>query len=315
MARSVNPEHLREQWIQPPEPLVSSTSGLEESREGHGRIELVAERDEDGRTHLARSESEIPLAIQRRISTSSPGQPGRVCVVTPGGGQLGGDTLQKKIHCRSGSYLRVEDTGMQRIYGMKPGDYCQQQTEITVESGACLEWIPGPFLPYAESSYHEFVQFDLHDDSSLFVPFILLPGRMAHGENGEYNYYGKRVIGWNSTRRHGNSDNFSGLRFCDSLTLGQKVNSTPDECMTTLLLLLENERKNDGFMEDLRSVPDTYETVRGGVSLLDDGRTSVIQLASPEWEVLVDCINDLYVKFRKEMGVSKDPEPFLFTAG
>lgn len=314
----ITSKSLVNEWSTPPEDLINP-GNVEVSNAKHvrkpGRLILVAERDGTGITRLKQSRSRMPLAIQRKISPDTTGEPGRVCVLTPGGGHLAGDRLKKTIHCRSGSHLRVEDTGMQRIYGMKPGRYCRQTVSVTVESGACLEWIPGPVIPYENSSFHDFIELDLHDDSSLFVPFLLLPGRIAHGEQSRYRYYGKRIISENSTRQKDPGDGFHGLRFSDSLTVGTSVGFTPRKPLLTLYVLLENDERNEELIDTFRKLEESYGDLTGGTSLLADDRTLVFNGSSPSWEDLVGFVNECHVEFRKAVKCSETPSPFLFTAG
>lgn len=313
---SLTAEGLGRRWQFPPDdfPVDSPTRGEGNPTGKAGKLELTAVRGGDGSTHLKRSESRNPLAIQRRLVPESNGQPSRVCVVTPGGGLLGGDRHERSVHCQRGSYLRVEDTGLQRVYGMKDKKYCRQSTRITVESGACLEWIPGPVIPYADSCLHEYVQLELRDDAALFLPFVLMPGRLAHGENGDYEYYGQRVLGRNPGRNqeHGS---LSDLRFADSLTVGRSVGSTPDQTLSTIYILLENDERHNRLIEQLRTMFEREPDLRGGVSLLGDDRTVVVHLTASDWRNVLEYIRKTYVQFRKEMKFSTDPEAFLFTTG
>lgn len=315
ISSSLSADGLRRRWRRPPEELFAGGAepATTDRNSKSGKLNLTAARGEDGLTRLERAESENPLAIQRRIPSESSGEPPRVCVLTPGGGLLGGDRYERSIHGRRGSYLRVEDTGLQRVYGMGAEGYCRQETTVTVESGACLEWIPGPIIPYADGRLHEFVHLELQDDAALFVPFVFLPGRLAHGEDGDYDYYGQRVVGRNPSKDR-NDGPLSDLRFADSFTVGTSVDSTPDETIATIYLLLENDERHPKLIEHLRSAFEGIPAVRGGVSLLGDDRTVVAHLSSDDWQAVLEYVRESYVQFRKEMKFSEDPEPFLFTA-
>jgi len=103
------------------------------------------------------------------------------------GGVLGGDQLQLTIHVAANANAQVTSAGSTRIYRQRPGEVdSAQQTQVQVESGGLLEYLPDTLIPYARSRYRQRTQIELSHDAGLFYWEIITPGREALGELFEY---------------------------------------------------------------------------------------------------------------------------------
>jgi urease accessory protein len=104
------------------------------------------------------------------------------------GGVLSGDYLRTTVEVAAGARAQLTTTGATRIYrrrvgfGSSAGGCAVQETALRVESGALLEYLPDPVIPYAGSNYLQRTHIVLEQDAGLFAWDVITPGREAHGE-------------------------------------------------------------------------------------------------------------------------------------
>jgi urease accessory protein len=99
------------------------------------------------------------------------------------GGILTGDRLSLRIAAGPGSAAQVTSTGATRVYRHREGAVASQQiTEILLEEGALLEYLPDALIPYAGSRHSQRTVIRLEKQATLFCWEVLAPGRQAMGE-------------------------------------------------------------------------------------------------------------------------------------
>ncbi len=99
------------------------------------------------------------------------------------GGILTGDRLSLRIAVGPGSSAQVTSTGATRIYRHREGAVVSEQsTEISLEEGSLLEYLPDALIPYAGSRHSQRTLIRLEKQATLFWWEVLAPGRQAMGE-------------------------------------------------------------------------------------------------------------------------------------
>ena len=101
---------------------------------------------EAGRT-VARHRHSGPLRILQSLYPEGDG----IChnvLVHPPGGLVGGDTLDIAAHAQTGSHALITTPGASRFY-RSDGQPALQHTQLQVEAGARLEWLPLEALCYS----------------------------------------------------------------------------------------------------------------------------------------------------------------------
>jgi urease accessory protein len=104
----------------------------------HARLELDYTLEEH--RSVARFRHEGPLRILQSLYPEG----GTVChnvLVHPPGGLVGGDTLDIRVRASAGSHGLVTTPGASRFYRSE-GELALQRTELLLEPGARLEWLP-----------------------------------------------------------------------------------------------------------------------------------------------------------------------------
>jgi urease accessory protein len=104
----------------------------------HARLELDYQLE--NRRSVARFSHDGPLRILQSLYPEGDA----VChnvLVHPPGGLVGGDTLDIRVHAATGSHGLITTPGASRFY-RSDGELALQRTELTLDAGARLEWLP-----------------------------------------------------------------------------------------------------------------------------------------------------------------------------
>ena len=151
------------------------------SRGAHGRLALSFHRMLDGRTQVDVTAQAPPLRMVRAFQT--PDRAALVHLHNISGGVLGGDELEVAIDVGPGARGQVTTAGATRVYRHRSGRRdAVQRTHVHIASGALLEYLPDPLIPFAGSRYRQETNFHLAQDATLFAWDVISPGREARGE-------------------------------------------------------------------------------------------------------------------------------------
>lgn len=110
-----------------------------------------AQLDLDYRLEQQRSTARFRHDGPLRILQSLYPEGDAVChnvLVHPPGGLVGGDTLDIRVRAAPGSHGLITTPGASRFYRSE-GELAQQRTELTLEPGARLEWLPLEAICYS----------------------------------------------------------------------------------------------------------------------------------------------------------------------
>jgi urease accessory protein len=159
----------------------------------HGRLCLELESDQ-GRTVIVRQRSTPPLQIFG-LQHDAEGA-AYLQIVNPSGGLCEGDTLHVDITVHTGAHLYLTTTAATKIYPAEHGEVTRQQIRLYVASGAILEYMPLPLMPFAQAMYVQETTMHIEPGGVCMVAEVLAPGRMARGERLDYRLVRSRVEGW-----------------------------------------------------------------------------------------------------------------------
>jgi urease accessory protein len=152
----------------------------------NGRLHMTFAYDETSQqTRLATCEQEPPLRVIRAFPIAG----GGVLVHTHNlsGGVLGGDQLAISADIGPHTSVQITSTSATRLYRSAAEAPAATQTNtFHVQTGARLEYLPDPLIPFAGSRYRQHTQIELASDAGLFWWETLAPGREARGELFDY---------------------------------------------------------------------------------------------------------------------------------
>lgn len=126
-------------------------------------------------------EQRPPLRVLRAFTNPEGGA--LVHLHNVSGGVLGGDDLGLRVEVGEGCRVQLTTTSATRLYRCKAGAAdSAQQMSVTVGTGALLEILPDPLIPFAGARYRQETRFALQPGARLFCWEVLSPGREARGE-------------------------------------------------------------------------------------------------------------------------------------
>ncbi|MBA2681389.1 MAG: urease accessory protein UreD [Ktedonobacteraceae bacterium] len=103
------------------------------------------------------------------------------------GGVLGGDSLALHVEVAPNAYAQLTSTSATRIYRCSPQASTSIQTsEVRVQEGGLLEYLPDPLIPFAGARYRQRTRIELAAGAGLFWWETVAPGRTARGELFDY---------------------------------------------------------------------------------------------------------------------------------
>ena len=89
-------------------------------------------------------------------------------LVHPPGGLVGGDTLDIRVHVGSGAHALITTPGATRFYKTS-GEVATQRTQLQLQAGARLEWLPLETLAYNACDAVNQLQLDLAPGAELMA--------------------------------------------------------------------------------------------------------------------------------------------------
>jgi urease accessory protein len=160
----------------------------------HGRLslELICE---GGRTAIAHQRSHPPLQTFGLQYDDHNGS-AYLQILNPSGGLFEGDTAEVEIGLQPGAHLYLTTQAATKVYPAEHGEATQQRTRLRVASGAVLEYVPLPLMPFARAIYTQEMIIQVDPGGVCLVSEVLAPGRMARGEHFAYHMVRSRVEGW-----------------------------------------------------------------------------------------------------------------------
>ena len=106
-----------------------------------------------------------------------------------GGGFVQGDTINIKICIDQNAKCYLGTQANTRIYGSTNKKCSSQVIHGKVETNGMVIVYPDPIVPHAKSRFKQTQNWDLEQNSSLFLVETLHPGRIGLGEEFRYHYY------------------------------------------------------------------------------------------------------------------------------
>ncbi len=102
-------------------------------------------------------------------------------LVNPSGGLVGGDCLTIDMSLDRDAHVLISAPSANRVYRTE-GKVSEQHINITVGSGAVLEWLPEHTIPFAGSRFRQTLQAHLEPGAAIVLWDAIASGRIARGE-------------------------------------------------------------------------------------------------------------------------------------
>lgn len=146
-----------------------------------------------GKTRLKRSLAEPPLQVQRALylDDSLPDM-AFLYLLNPTPGIFQGDI--QTIHIDTGPQTRVHLTtpSATKIYAM-PDQDARQTLELKLGEGSYVEYLPEPMIPFRGARLIQRTKVYQSPGSTLVMGDVILPGRVANGEDFRFHSLDRRL--------------------------------------------------------------------------------------------------------------------------
>ncbi|MDR1412609.1 MAG: urease accessory protein UreD [Actinomycetes bacterium] len=118
----------------------------------------------------------------------------RVMVLAVSAGIMAGDEQTIEVVVDEEAQAEIISQSFEKVHKMGKGEYATRETCLVVESGARLEYVPLPVIPFAASDFRQHTEVKLADDSAqLFFSDIVSAGRLHFGESFDFTRYRART--------------------------------------------------------------------------------------------------------------------------
>lgn len=114
----------------------------------------------------------------------------RVMLMSTSSGIMSGDKYEISVDIGKDCRSEITSQSYDKIHKMETG-HAERVNNITVDSGAILNYMPQPTIPFKQSAYENVTKIELKDETAkLLYHEILSGGRIHHGnERFEYTYF------------------------------------------------------------------------------------------------------------------------------
>lgn len=137
-------------------------------------------------TYLKQSYYTPPFKVAN-ITENKQVNPLHLMLMCSSPGILEGDDYQVKIELAAGSHLHLHTQSYQRLFNMKQG--AKQATEVYLQPGASLVYIPHPAVPHKQSIFSTQNKIFLQGNNRLIWGESLTCGRKLNGEQFDFIKY------------------------------------------------------------------------------------------------------------------------------
>jgi urease accessory protein len=141
------------------------------------------------RTCLVRQRVNPPLVVQRALylDQALPDM-AFIYLANPTAGVLQRDHSKVKVKVAPGAKTHLTTQSATKVFAMPDGS-ALQETELTVEKGAYLEYLPDQLIPFRGARFSQRTSITVAPDATLIYGEIIAPGRTARGESLAYDCF------------------------------------------------------------------------------------------------------------------------------
>jgi urease accessory protein len=162
---------------------------------GHGKngiAELVVARDGDNPTRLLSDFVKVPYHLTGTLdSDPAPGLT-TICLQDPTGAVTQGDRHTLSVEARRGSRAHVTNQSATKVQSMK-ASYAHLDATLVAESGAYLEYIPGPTILNENARCLQTTAVKMADDATVIVGDVFVPNGLSEHEPFSFDHFHSRL--------------------------------------------------------------------------------------------------------------------------
>lgn len=234
-----------------------------------------------------------PLRILQSLYPEGPG----IChnvIVHPPGGLVGGDTLDLSFSAGTGAHGLITTPGATRFY-RSTGERALQNTRLSLESGARLEWLPLEAICYSGCLAENRLTMDLAPGAELIgwdVTAFGLPVANQPFERGQFCQHIELPGVWLERAR---------IAAADKLLLDSPLGLAGQRCMASLFFVagsqLERPRREQA-LDCARAVIDAHPLCASAGATSPDAQVVVVRVLAPLVEPAMGLLKQVWQAWR-----------------
>ena len=182
---------------------------------GHGKegiADLVVAREGDNPTRLVSDLVKVPYHLTGTLDTDPVDGLTTICLQDPTGAVTQGDRQTLSVEARPGSRAHVTTQSATKIQTMK-ASYAHLDATLVAESGAHLEYIPGPTILNENARCLQTTTVEMAADATVIVGDVFVPNGLTDHEPFSFDHFHSRLE----------------ARVDDTLVCADAVDLRPDE--------------------------------------------------------------------------------------
>lgn len=257
---------------------------------------------------VARFKHEGPLRILQSLYPQGPG----IChnvLVHPPGGLVGGDTLDLRIRVGPGAHGLITTPGATRFY-RSTGERAVQRTQIDLQAGARLEWLPLEALCFSGCQAENQLRISLAPGAELIgwdVTALGLPQSEQPFKSGRFLQHIEVPGLWLERAQ---------LDATDERLLNSPLGLAGRRCLATLFFIsgtaIERQRREDWLEQTRASMADHGLATSAGVTSPHE-QVMVLRAVAPLVEPAMDLLRHIWTVWRRCAWQMQAPPPRIWS--
>lgn len=257
---------------------------------------------------VARFKHEGPLRILQSLYPQGPG----IChnvLVHPPGGLVGGDTLDLRIRVGPGAHGLITTPGATRFY-RSTGERAVQRTQIDLQAGARLEWLPLEALCFSGCQAENRLRISLAPGAELIgwdVTALGLPQSEQPFKSGRFLQHIEAPGLWLERAQ---------LDATDERLLNSPLGLAGRRCLATLFFIsgtaIERQRREDWLEQTRASMADDGLATSAGVTSPHE-QVMVLRAVAPLVEPAMDLLRHIWTVWRRCAWQMQAPPPRIWS--
>jgi urease accessory protein len=162
---------------------------------GHGKngiAELVVAREGDNPTRLLSDYVKVPYHLTGTLdSDPAPGLT-TICLQDPTGAVTQGDRHTLSVEARSDARAHVTNQSATKVQSMK-ASYAHLDVTLVANSGAYLEYLPGPTILNENARCLQTTSVEMADDATVIVGDVFVPNGLTDHEPFSFDHHHSRL--------------------------------------------------------------------------------------------------------------------------
>lgn len=158
----------------------------------HGVADLVVAREGDNPTRLISDLVKVPYHLTGTLDSDPVEGLTTICLQDPTGAVTQGDRHSLSVEARPGSLAHVTTQSATKVQSMK-ASYAHLEATLTAESGAFLEYVPGPTILNEDARCLQTTTVELAPDATVVVGDVFVPGGLSAHEPFGFDHYHSRT--------------------------------------------------------------------------------------------------------------------------